>query len=59
MIKPRKQNVCMICNRKLKSPQSIEVGMGKTCYKKYLESGNQKRLFNVNVKENEDGKERT
>jgi hypothetical protein len=47
----------MICNRKLKSPQSIEVGMGKTCYKKYLESNQQKRLFNV--KENEDGKERT
>lgn len=57
MMKPRKQNVCMICNRKLKSPQSIEVGMGKTCYKKYLESSTQKRLFNV--KENEDGKERT
>lgn len=57
MMKPRKQNICMICNRKLKSPQSIEVGMGKTCYKKYLESSTQKRLFNV--KENEDGKERT
>ena len=57
MLKPRKQNICMICNRKLKSPQSIEVGMGKTCYKKYLESSNKKRLFNV--KENEDGKERT
>ena len=57
MMKPRKQNICMICNRKLKSPQSIEVGMGKTCYKKYLESSNKKRLFNV--KETEDGKERT
>ena len=58
MMKPRKQNICMICNRKLKSPQSIEVGMGKTCYKKYLESNQQKRLFNVKENE-EDGKERT
>lgn len=28
---------CARCGRKLKDPKSIERGMGKTCYKKFLQ----------------------
>jgi hypothetical protein len=31
------QRNCKRCGRKLKTAESIQVGMGSTCYKRYLE----------------------
>jgi len=36
---------CRRCNRKLKNPESIELGFGSTCYKKIMRSTKQKSLF--------------
>ena len=36
---------CKRCGRKLKSSTSIELGMGPTCWKKYVLENNHKKLF--------------
>lgn len=38
------QTTCKVCGRKLKSPKAIELGMGATCFKKYM-SNTHKKLF--------------
>lgn len=48
-----KQTTCKRCGRKLKTPKSIELGIGKTCYRKWQKECKVKPLFKfVN---NEDG----
>ena len=42
---------CKRCGRKLKNKESIELGMGSTCWKKFIEQNNHKKLFEVERKE--------
>ena len=54
IIKPesiRKSNICRRCGRKLKNPESIELGFGNTCYKKFMAESNYKPLFEVRKSE--------
>lgn len=54
MLKPeivRKSNLCRRCGRKLKNPESIELGFGSTCYKKFMAESNHKPLFEMRKKE--------
>lgn len=44
-----KNTRCKVCGRRLKSEESIKMGMGKTCQRKYLTG--HKVLFDVNRKE--------
>ena len=37
--------VCRRCGRKLKNPEAIKIGMGTTCYRKFLRENNHKKLF--------------
>ena len=46
----RKSNICRRCGRKLKNPESIELGFGNTCYKKFMAESNHKPLFAVRIK---------
>lgn len=39
------QTTCKRCGRKLKSTESIEVGMGKTCLKKWQQENKHKKLI--------------
>lgn len=39
------QATCKRCGRKLRNPKAIEVGMGETCWKKYIDENNHKQLF--------------
>ena len=43
----RKSNLCRRCGRKLKKPESIELGFGNTCYKKFTAESNHKPLFEM------------
>lgn len=36
--------VCKVCNRKLKNPKAIELGMGAVCFKKF-QHNNHKKLW--------------
>lgn len=36
---------CLRCNRPLKDPESQKIGMGKTCFSKYKQENNHKKLF--------------
>ena len=45
MINELKQTTCKRCGRKLKNPTAIEVGMGATCWRKFLAENNHKKLF--------------
>jgi len=50
MLKPeiiRKNNICRRCGRKLKNPESIELGFGSTCYKKFMAESTHKPLFEM------------
>ena len=47
----RKSNICRRCGRKLKNPESIELGFGNTCYKKFMAESNYKPLFEVRKSE--------
>lgn len=38
---------CKRCGRKLKNQKAIELGMGQTCWRKYLKENNHKELFNI------------
>lgn len=37
-------DICKVCGRKLKNPESIKRGMGNSCYKKYIK--NKRGLLN-------------
>ncbi len=47
----RKSNICRRCGRKLKNPESIELGFGNICYKKFRAESNYKPLFEVRKSE--------
>lgn len=47
----RRNDICRRCGKKLKTIESIEVGMGPTCYKRYLSESNMMRLFEVKTHE--------
>lgn len=47
----RKSNICRRCGRKLKNPESIELGFGHTCYKKFMAESLLKPLFEVKQRE--------
>ena len=56
MLKPeivRKNNLSRRCGRKLKNPNSIELGFGSTCYKKFIAESNHKPLFEMRKREPE------
>lgn len=38
---------CKRCGRKLKNQKAIELGVGQTCWRKYLKENNHKELFNI------------
>lgn len=40
-----RQTTCKRCGRKLKNPEAIELGMGATCWKKFVEENNHKKLW--------------
>lgn len=39
------QTVCKRCGRKLKNSKAIELGMGATCWKKYISEKGHKALW--------------
>lgn len=39
------QTTCKRCGRKLRNPKAIEIGMGETCFKKFLSENNHKSLL--------------
>lgn len=41
----KEQTTCKRCGRKLKNPEAIKIGMGKTCWNKYIKEDNHKQLF--------------
>ena len=46
----KRNNYCKRCHRKLKDDKSKELGFGKICYMKYLQSKNKKvYLFNMEI----------
>lgn len=42
-----KQTTCKRCGRKLKNSKAVELGMGSTCWKKYMSENNHKKLFKM------------
>lgn len=42
-----RMDICKRCGRKLKSPESIEIGFGKICYQKFMAESLLKPLFAV------------
>ena len=48
------QTTCKRCGRKLKNQQAIELGMGATCWKKYQNDNNHKKLWEENEDEKQD-----
>lgn len=45
MINELEQTICKRCGRKLKNPKAIELGMGATCWKKFIDEDTHKKLF--------------
>ena len=45
------QTICKRCGRKLRKPEYIKLGMGATCWKKYISQDSHKRLFEVSEEE--------
>lgn len=43
----RRSEICRRCGRKLKNPESIEIGFGTVCYKKFMAESLLKPLFEV------------
>lgn len=46
------QTTCKRCGRKLKSKNTIEIGMGFVCWKKYQQENKHKKLFGYNEDNN-------
>lgn len=40
------QKICRLCGKKLKAGESIQMGMGSTCYKKYMSMHRNKARLN-------------
>lgn len=40
-----RQTTCKRCGRKLKNPEAIQLGIGSTCWKKFVEENNHKKLW--------------
>lgn len=51
MINELEQTICKRCGRKLKNPKAIELGMGATCWKKFMAEDNHKPLFTIEAKQ--------
>jgi hypothetical protein len=47
--KSSRMDICKRCGRKLKNPESIEVGFGKVCYQKFMAESSLKPLFTVKI----------
>ena len=45
MRKQEQTHICRRCGRKLRSDEAKQRGMGYTCYKKWKEESNKKKLF--------------
>ena len=45
MMNELEQTTCKRCGRKLRNLKAIELGMGATCWKKFMEEDNHKKLF--------------
>ena len=50
-----KQTTCKRCNRKLRNPKAIELGIGEVCWRKYQSENNHKKLWEE--KENNENNE--
>lgn len=50
-----RMDICKRCGRKLKNPESIEIGFGAICYKRFMAESLLKPLFEV--KRNEQSRE--
>lgn len=44
-----RMDICKRCGRKLKNPESMEVGFGKICYQKFMAESLLKPLFAVKI----------
>lgn len=51
----RRSDICKRCGRKLKTPESVEIGFGAVCYKKFMAESLLRPLFEV--KRNEQSRE--
>lgn len=51
MVNNLEQTTCKRCGRKLKNPNAIELGMGATCWKKFMAEDNHKPLFTIESKQ--------
>lgn len=49
-----KQSTCKRCGRKLRSPATIERGMGDVCWNKYVREKSYKHLFALNLEKGQD-----
>lgn len=45
---------CRRCGRVLKTPESMELGYGPTCYKKFLQTSHMKKLIELEGIVNDD-----
>lgn len=52
-----RMGICKRCGRKLKNPESMEVGFGKICYQKFMAESLLKPLFAVKITINKKGGE--
>lgn len=48
---PRRSDICKRCGRKLKTPESVEIGFGAICFKKFMVESLLKPLFEVKQRE--------
>lgn len=47
----RRSDICRRCGRKLKTPESVEIGFGAICFKKFMAESLLKPLFEVKHRE--------
>jgi len=47
----RRSDICKRCGRKLKTPESVEIGFGAICFKKFMAESLLKPLFEVKQRE--------
>ncbi len=47
----RRSDICKRCGRKLKAPESVEIGFGAICFKKFMAESLLKPLFDVKQRE--------
>lgn len=55
-MKPRDATyICRRCGRKLRTPESQILGMGPTCYVKWKEENQKKKLFQISSLQSKTG----